>query len=122
MQSGHRNVDEMKYTIANITMNILVSLFNQAARMSPSSIRRGWRWDLNQRRYDIRAPYVIFFYIPLQNQKSLPESSTSNSEESSSDEDMDTTMGTTKQNQLPDLNEASQKYIPYSPEIRPLRM
>ena len=44
MQSGHRNVDEMKYTIANITMNILVSLFNQAARMSPSSIRRGWRW------------------------------------------------------------------------------
>ena len=43
MQSGQRNVDEMKYTIANITMNIIVSLLSQAARMSPSSIRQGWR-------------------------------------------------------------------------------
>ena len=43
MQSGQRNVDEMKYRIANITMNIIVSLLSQAARMSPSSIRRGWR-------------------------------------------------------------------------------
>ena len=37
MQSRQRNVDEMKYTIANITMNIIVS---QAARMSPSSIQQ----------------------------------------------------------------------------------
>ena len=43
MQSRQRNVDEMKYTIANITMNIIVSLLSQVARMSPSSIRRGWR-------------------------------------------------------------------------------
>ena len=43
MQSRQRNVDEMKYTIANITMNIIVSLLSQAARMSPSSLRRGWR-------------------------------------------------------------------------------
>ena len=42
MQSGQRNVDEMKYTIANnTTMNIIVSLLSQSARMSPSSIRRG---------------------------------------------------------------------------------
>ena len=41
MQSRQRNVDEMKYTIANITMNIIVSLLSQVARMSPSSIRRG---------------------------------------------------------------------------------
>ena len=33
MQSRQRNVHEMKYTIAN----------SQVARMSPSSIRRGWR-------------------------------------------------------------------------------
>ena len=32
MQSRQRNVDEMKYTIANITMNIIVSLLRQAAR------------------------------------------------------------------------------------------
>ena len=38
MQSGQRNVDELKYTIANITMNIIVSLLSQAARMSPSSM------------------------------------------------------------------------------------
>ena len=37
MQSRQRNVDEMKYTIANITMNIIVSLLSQVARMSPSS-------------------------------------------------------------------------------------
>ena len=43
MQSRQRNVDEMKYRIANITMNIIVSLLSQAARMSPSSLRRGWR-------------------------------------------------------------------------------
>ena len=43
MQSRQRNVDEMKYTIANITMNIIVSLLSQAARMLPSSLRRGWR-------------------------------------------------------------------------------
>ena len=43
MQSRQRNVDEMKYTIANITMNIIVSLLSQAARMSPSSLRRVWR-------------------------------------------------------------------------------
>ena len=36
MQSWQRNVDEMKYTIANITMNIIVSLLSQAARISPS--------------------------------------------------------------------------------------
>ena len=46
MQSGQRNVDEMKYRIANITMNIIVSLLSQVARMSPSSIQRGWRRDL----------------------------------------------------------------------------
>ena len=45
MQSGQRNVDEMKYRIANITMNIIVSLLSQVARMSPSSIRRGGRRD-----------------------------------------------------------------------------
>ena len=45
MQSGQRNVDEMKYRIANITMNIVVSILilSQAARMSPSSLQRGWR-------------------------------------------------------------------------------
>ena len=45
MQSGQRNVDEMKYRIANITMNIVVSILilSQAARMSPSSLRQGWR-------------------------------------------------------------------------------
>ena len=43
MQSRQRNVDEMKYTIANITMNIIVSLLSQVARMSPSSLRREWR-------------------------------------------------------------------------------
>ena len=43
MQSWQRNVDEMKYTIANITMNIIVSLLSQVARMSPSSLRREWR-------------------------------------------------------------------------------
>ena len=43
MQYRQRNVDEMKYTSANITMNIIVSLLSQVARMSPSSIRRGWR-------------------------------------------------------------------------------
>ena len=43
MQSRQRNVDEMKYTIANITMKIIVSLLSQVARMSPSSILRGWR-------------------------------------------------------------------------------
>ena len=43
MQSRQRNVDEMKYRIANITMNIIVSLLSQAARMSRSSLRRGWR-------------------------------------------------------------------------------
>ena len=53
MQSGQRNVDEMKYTIANITMNIIVR----------SSIRRGWcrgpQHSVNtQRRYDIRAPFM----------------------------------------------------------------
>ena len=43
MQSWQRNVNEMKYRIANITMNIIVSLLSQAARMSRSSLRRGWR-------------------------------------------------------------------------------
>ena len=38
MQSRQRNVDEMKYRIANITMNIIVSLLSQAVRMSPSSL------------------------------------------------------------------------------------
>ena len=43
MQSEQRNADETKYTIENITMKTIISLLSQAARMSPSSIRRGWR-------------------------------------------------------------------------------
>ena len=37
MQSWQRNVDEMKYTIANITMNIIVSLLSQECHQVPYS-------------------------------------------------------------------------------------
>ena len=55
MHSGQRNVDKIKYTIANITMNIIVSLVSQAARMAPSSIRRGWRQECKLKQGDLNT-------------------------------------------------------------------